>query len=508
MRNKALVVWMALLSLVCSCSLHAAVGNLRYFPLAGPEWDPFTSSPDPAMHAFIRDHLSRIGTFSPFFDKKLQWMPDALVYFDAYAIYPNTKVARQHPEWILKDSSGNKLFIPYNCAKGTCPQYAGDISNPDFREWQIDQIRQTLATGYKGIWLDDVNLSFTVSNGTAALVAPLDALTDLPMLAGDWERYFVEYLEQIRSELPDIEILHNSVWYAAGGVNDPLVARQVAAANYINLERGFGDSGLIGGTARLSLSSLMKYIDFVHSIGTPIVVEDYFLVDRSYSLAAYYLVQSDNDGFGIREQTPANWPDHLYDVQLGPAASPRYKWNGLWRRDFAGGMALVNEPGAPKRTATLPFGMMDADGNPTPTVTLSAKQGGIFLYAAPPPVFLTLDGIQSVALDLKGKLVASGNAASVGDYIALYCTGLGDVEPPVAPGDITPLSPLSYTVNTVTVTIGAVDARVIFAGLAPGLAGLYQVNVQVPVGAARGDFVPILVGSGGLTSMPATIALH
>jgi uncharacterized protein (TIGR03437 family) len=503
-----------LLRLVWAGGVEAATGSVRYFPLAGPEWDPFTSSSNPDMRFFIRLHLSRIGTFSPFFDKKLAWMPDALVYFDAYAIYTNSKAASQHPEWILKDALGNPLYIPYDCSKGTCPQYAGDISNPDFRAWQIDQIRQRLAAGgahpngYKGIWLDDVNLNFTVSNGLGALVTPLDALTGVPMLAQEWKRYFTEYVEQIRAELPDIEILHNSVWFAAGGATDPYVQRQIAAADYINVERGFGDSGLLGGTGRLSLSSLMKYIDFVHLVGRPVVIEDYFMADRTYSLASYFLIQSDSDGFGIREQTPANWPANLYDVQLGPAASERYKWNGLWRRDFAGGIVLVNEPGSPARTATFQLPMTDPDGNPVSTVTLRAKQGGVFVYPTPPPVFLTKDGYQAIALDINGNLVEPGNPASVGDYIAIYCLGLGDVDPPVLPGETTPLSPLSYTVDTVTVAIGYTGAEVLFAGLAPGMVGVYQVNARIPEGTVLGDSVPILVGAGGRTSLPATIAVR
>jgi uncharacterized protein (TIGR03437 family) len=513
MRNKVCLS-VGLVTLLCASSVEAATGSLRYFQLAASNWDPFTSSRDPATRAFISQHLSRIGTFSPFFDNKLSWMPEALVYFDAYAIYLGSSVAALHPEWILKDALGNNLFIPYQCALGLCPQYAGDISNPDFRAFQIAQMRQIIAVAgrigqqYKGVWLDDVNLDFSVSDGSGAFVAPVDTATGLPMTAADWERYFVEYVELIRASLPSYEILHNSVWFAAGGTNDPYVRRQILAADYINLERGFGDSGIIGGTGKLSFSSLLRYIDFVHSLGVAIVVEDYLLANQSYSLAAYFLTQADSDGFGILEQTPANWPAHLYDVQLGPPVSGRYVWNGMRRRDFANGIVLVNEPGSPVRNVTLPAGLTDADGNALATLTLRARQGGVYLYTVPTPAVMTLDGIQAQAYDLNGKLVGPGNPASIGDYISVYCMNLGPVDPPVPPGTPASASPLSYTVNQVSVVLGGVDAPVIFAGLAPGAVGIYQINLQIPQGASLGDVVPIFIGSGGLTSVPAAISLH
>lgn len=62
----------------------------------------------------------------------------------------------------------------------------------------------------------------------------------------------------------------------------------------------------------------------------------------------------------------------------------------------------------------------------------------------------------------------------------IYATGLGAVAPPVPIGSAAPLSPLSRTTVDIQVLIGGVDAQVQFAGLTPGLAGVYQVNLVVP----------------------------
>jgi hypothetical protein len=69
----------------------------------------------------------------------------------------------------------------------------------------------------------------------------------------------------------------------------------------------------------------------------------------------------------------------------------------------------------------------------------------------------------------------------------VFTTGLGTAYPPVADGAAPPTSPLSYTVNTITADVDGNDATVTFAGLAPTLAGLYQVNVTIPSTTAAGD---------------------
>jgi uncharacterized protein (TIGR03437 family) len=98
--------------------------------------------------------------------------------------------------------------------------------------------------------------------------------------------------------------------------------------------------------------------------------------------------------------------------------------------------------------------------------------------------------------------------ASAGDSLVLYCAGLGAVSPPVADGAAAPSLPLSHATEIVSVTIGGQNAAVAFSGLAPGFAGLYQVNVTVPPGISAGTSVPLVVTAGALSSLPVTIAIQ
>jgi uncharacterized protein (TIGR03437 family) len=70
--------------------------------------------------------------------------------------------------------------------------------------------------------------------------------------------------------------------------------------------------------------------------------------------------------------------------------------------------------------------------------------------------------------------------ASVGAAVSIFCTGLGAVSPAGLTGAAAPASPPAKTQLQVSAQVGGLAATVTFSGLAPGFAGLYQVNVELP----------------------------
>ncbi len=99
-----------------------------------------------------------------------------------------------------------------------------------------------------------------------------------------------------------------------------------------------------------------------------------------------------------------------------------------------------------------------------------------------------------------GSLVSTAHPAHAGEYIEVYLTGLGTGTPAVADGALGPSDKFSTSdewtsgnffvfFNDYTSGMLAVPATIQYAGLAPGLAGLYQLNVQVPAGFTAGDTV-------------------
>ena len=95
-----------------------------------------------------------------------------------------------------------------------------------------------------------------------------------------------------------------------------------------------------------------------------------------------------------------------------------------------------------------------------------------------------------------------------GDAIVIYGTGLGAVSPPVAAGSPAPSTQLSRTTLPVEVRIGGAPAQVLFSGLTPGFAGLYQVNAIVPATSTTGDAVPVSISVAGQAGNEVTIAVR
>jgi uncharacterized protein (TIGR03437 family) len=137
-------------------------------------------------------------------------------------------------------------------------------------------------------------------------------------------------------------------------------------------------------------------------------------------------------------------------------------------------------------------------------ISMTSEQSGIFTQTG------NGKGIGIVVVYSGGSsaLVGSKHAVKAGDAIVIYATGLGDVEPRVIAGTAAPITPLSNTVNPVAVTIGGKSANVFFSGLAPGFAGLYQVNAFVPSNVPTGEQVPLVITQNGASSTPVTIPVQ
>jgi uncharacterized protein (TIGR03437 family) len=187
-------------------------------------------------------------------------------------------------------------------------------------------------------------------------------------------------------------------------------------------------------------------------------------------------------------------------------------------RVFLGGEALpLQFADAGQINAIVPY---DAPVNSTQQVIIE-QNGSVYsmpelvtLGPSQPAVF-TQDGTGSgagvivvVKADGDQFEASASNPASPGDALVIYCAGLGSVTPAVSSGAAAPISPLSETVNPVTATIGGQPAQVLFSGLTPGFAGLYQVNVIVPTGIASGANVPVILTSAGTASPPVTVAIQ
>jgi len=92
--------------------------------------------------------------------------------------------------------------------------------------------------------------------------------------------------------------------------------------------------------------------------------------------------------------------------------------------------------------------------------------------------------------------------------IVLYATGLGATNPPAATNALgAATAPLNQVVNSLTASIaGSSASTVLWAGLAPGLHGIYQINIT-PVAGPLGNSFSMTDTSGGSPFVSNSVAL-
>lgn len=106
--------------------------------------------------------------------------------------------------------------------------------------------------------------------------------------------------------------------------------------------------------------------------------------------------------------------------------------------------------------------------------------------ATGPAVFVT-ETQQAAVLHAGAAILADdAHPAKAGEILEMFGTGLGVTDPAVPAGQPSPTNPPARANVTPVVSIGNLDAQVLFAGLAPGFAGVYQVNFVVPIGLKAG----------------------
>jgi uncharacterized protein (TIGR03437 family) len=128
---------------------------------------------------------------------------------------------------------------------------------------------------------------------------------------------------------------------------------------------------------------------------------------------------------------------------------------------------------------------------------LSAGEG---LAIAPSvPAFFTTNQLgkgPAAAYHADYRLITRDDAARAGETIILLATGLGAVNPGGTTGTASSASRITADLQA---TVAGLPAVVDYAGLMPGFAGVYQLNVRIPEGAGAGD-APLIVVVAGIPS--------
>ncbi|HEV2690067.1 MAG TPA: hypothetical protein VGV35_16020 [Bryobacteraceae bacterium] len=176
---------------------------------------------------------------------------------------------------------------------------------------------------------------------------------------------------------------------------------------------------------------------------------------------------------------------------------------------------LINNTPAPLYllTATQVFGVVPYSLT-GPTATIVLDNNGTRSNTITVPVAVTAPGIAAVAQNglgagaithANGSLISQSSPAARGETIVIYLTGLGQTTPAGVDGAAAVGLNTSSAVQAVYFNgdCGACDhSNVSYEGLTPGFAGLYQINVTIPMGTPTGLAVPLaILTTNGFTDM-------
>lgn len=135
------------------------------------------------------------------------------------------------------------------------------------------------------------------------------------------------------------------------------------------------------------------------------------------------------------------------------------------------------------------------------TATVVATSGGTVSNSVTVPLLSSAPGVFSqdgsgsgigAVLRPNNTVVTTANPAKRGETIQIYLTGLGAVSPAVPDGTAGSNNAPSLTVSPVAVYLNGQVATVVYSGLAPGLPGLYQLNVTIPSNLVLGSSPAVL----------------
>jgi len=207
----------------------------------------------------------------------------------------------------------------------------------------------------------------------------------------------------------------------------------------------------------------------------------------------------------------------IYGAGLGPATGVTgTPSKGVFGTQLGGTTVSVNGVAAPVfyASATQVNAIVPYEISGTTATVNVAYQSGISAgfsvsLAASSPSFFSYNATgagQAAAINVvDGTLNTAANPVKIGAYISFYATGEGQTTPAGVDGKLG-TTPLPSPNLPVTVAVGGLPAVVQYKGGVSGVvAGLMQVNVQIPAGVATGGYVPVVLSVGTASTVNGAI---
>jgi uncharacterized protein (TIGR03437 family) len=199
----------------------------------------------------------------------------------------------------------------------------------------------------------------------------------------------------------------------------------------------------------------------------------------------FVAIYGSNLANGTQQATSSTYPTQLADAQV-----------------LVNGVAVPLEYVSASQINAV-FSTTNTSGLVQVTVQNSsgAAVTNVLLAPAVPEIFsldFTGSGAAAAINGVTGAVVSAASPLHAGDYLSLFLTGLGAT---------TTQNGLSFAQTQPAITIGSQSCRVTYAGRAPTIPGVDQINCVVP-GGVSGSALPVIVTSGGRASNTVTLAVQ
>ena len=162
----------------------------------------------------------------------------------------------------------------------------------------------------------------------------------------------------------------------------------------------------------------------------------------------------------------------------------------------------VLTPSLPIGAASVTVTASGATSAPFST-NVQAIQPALFPWPASQVVASHVDFTYAVS---NGTFSVNTVPAKPGDAIILWGTGFGPTTPAAPDGQVVPAGP--YALSGVTVTLGGQPVSVLGTALTSGLAGVYQIGIQIPPTLSNGDYEVVASVNGAQSSSSVLLTVH
>jgi hypothetical protein len=349
-------------------------------------------------------------------------VPPAGIYLDGYLTYDRDDSYNRTLSWFL---SNHPNWIVYTCDKQTVayewgpPNVPIDITNSAVLNYQMQEVSSSFSSvppgfAYNGMGWDNVSLVNWVPRcGT------WQGSTWTPLYGGQGAYVDPLYVNSVVSWAQDIYTMLQTQFPGKGmtmnlssgptGVSNPLYVNASALYPYLDIvfdERGFtgyGSGPITDGdwentVVNLELLNQQNKAFFLSNEWNNVPDDqsithaqinwslgNYLLVKGQHSYVYIYPIWQGVQGYGNFYDRPE------YHVPIGHAISARYTYDGVQRRDYSGGMALVNPSSTATYTVTLPSTYTDLWGNRLSSLTMAPATAEVLLSTGSTPPLLQLN---------------------------------------------------------------------------------------------------------------------